>query len=306
MSKIGVIGGASANIEASAYGQIMKGESNSGTIGMSFSGSGRNITENLARIGEDVVFVSTAGDDFSGKSVVRELKEAGVNVDFVKLLPGQNTACNISILNMISDLEMALSNMDVMEKLTNDMIDEALEELQNCKVIGIDATLSEDTLKYVIEKFEGIPLFLDPDSEENAKKVKEFVGQFHTVKPNRREAEAITGLTILSADELEKAGECLIEKGVKRVYITLSGGGVYYTDGKEKGFMRTESPKPVSEAGAGDAFSAAILRSLANDCDIKTSAQYGMAAASIALETKYDVNNQISSEKIEKRYKELF
>lgn len=308
MSKIGIIGGITADIEGVPYGELINKDSNPGTIAMSYGGVGRNITENLARIGEDVTFVSAAGDDFPGRSALRELSDIGVNIDYVKLLKDSNTAVYMSILNIFGEMELALCNMDVLEKISEEIIGDAIDSLKGCAIVGLDTNPTEESLTYILDQLEGIPLFLDPVSVTKAERAKNLIGRFHTIKPNRIEAEAITGLTILNEEELYAAGEWFIEKGVKRVFITLSGGGVFYTDGEEKGIIRPEKVimKSTSTTGAGDAFSAAILSGFVKGYDMKKTAEYGMAAASIAMESKTAVNSEITREALEARYGEMY
>jgi pseudouridine kinase len=66
MSEISIIGGITADIEGHPYKQLIQGDSNPGRITMSYGGVGRNITENLARMGASVSFISVAGADFAG------------------------------------------------------------------------------------------------------------------------------------------------------------------------------------------------------------------------------------------------
>lgn len=303
MNKISVIGGITADIEGNPYGQLLMGESNPGKISMSYGGVGRNITENLARLGADVSFVSVAGDDFTGRGVVRELSDLGVNVQHVNLLPEENTAIYLSILNIFGEMELALCNMDVLEKVSTDILDRCMESLKRSKIVAIDTNLTEETLAYLIEKIDGIPLFLDPVSAAKAERAKNLIGKFHTIKPNRKEAEIITGLTILNENELKLAGKWFQEKGVKRIFITLSGGGVYYKEGPVEGVIKPGQVSIVSATGAGDAFSAAILDGFVKGMDIEETAKYGMAAASIAMESKTPVNSKICFEEVTRRMK---
>ena len=305
MKKISVIGGITADIEGNPYGQLMMGESNPGKISMSYGGVGRNITENLARLGADVGFVSVAGDDFTGRGVIRELGDLGVNVEHINLLAEENTAIYLSILNIFGEMELALCNMDVLEKVSTSIIDSCMESLKGSKIIAIDTNLTEETLAYLIEKIDGIPLFLDPVSAAKAQRIKNLIGKFHTIKPNRKEAEIITGLTILNEDELMQAGKWFEEKGVKRIFITLSGGGVYYKEGLVEGVIKPGQVSIVSATGAGDAFSAAILDGFVKGMDIEETAKYGMAAASIAMESKTPVNPKICFEEVMRRMKNV-
>lgn len=301
MRDINVIGGITADIEGRPYGQLVMGDSNPGKINMSHGGVGRNITENLARLGANVGFVSVAGDDFTGRGAVRELMDLNVNVDHVNLLKDENTAIYLSILNIFGEMELALCNMDILEKISNTIIDDALESLKGSKIVGVDTNLTEETLTYLMGHLDGIPLFLDPVSVLKAERAKNMIGKFHTIKPNRIEAEAISGLTILNEDQLMEAGKWFSDKGVKRIFITLSGGGVYYKEGLTEGILRPGQVTVVSATGAGDAFSAAILDGFVKKMNVEETARYGMAVASIALESRTAVNPAVCIEEAMRR-----
>lgn len=296
MNEVGIIGGITADIEGHPYKQLIQGDSNPGKISMSYGGVGRNITENLARMGASVSFVSVAGDDFAGRGAVRELSDLGVDVENVRLLPEENTAVYLSILNIVGDMELGLCNMDVLERVSTGVIDETYESLKNCKIIGLDTNLTEETLDYATRKFKDIPLFLDPVSVTKAERAKKIIGRFHTVKPNRMEAEVISGMSILNAGELEKAAAWFVGQGVRRVFITLGPGGVYYSDGRESGLIRPNPSEIVSATGAGDAFSAAVIYSHLKGLDIRKTAETGMAAAAVAMRSKTAVNREMSGE----------
>ncbi|HVI41129.1 MAG TPA: carbohydrate kinase family protein [Anaerovoracaceae bacterium] len=299
MNDVSIIGGITADIEGNPYNQLIQGDSNPGKISMSYGGVGRNITENLARMGTSVSFISVAGDDFAGRGAVRELQDLGVNVENVRLLQEENTAVYMSILNLMGDMELALCNMDVLERISNDFIDAAYDNIKTSKVIGIDTNLTEETLEYTTRKLKDIPLFLDPVSVTKAERAKKMISRFHTIKPNRMEAEILSGMTIMSSEELEKAAQWFIGQGVKRVFITLGAGGVYYQDENESGLLKPNPVEIISATGAGDAFSAAMIHSYLKDYDIKKTAEAGMAAAAIAMQSKSAVNSKMSGDRLQ-------
>ncbi|MEG1584907.1 MAG: PfkB family carbohydrate kinase, partial [Anaerovorax sp.] len=259
MSDISIIGGITANVEGSLYGKLIYGEFNPGKISVAYGGTGRNIAENLARLGADTALVSAVGDDSIGRGAVAELAALGVNTERICKMEGEDTAMSLSVLNIVRDTELGLRNMEIIEKLSPEVLRPALEALRRSKILGIDANLTEEALDYIADEMGNVPMFLDPGSVDNAKRTRKIIGRFHTVKPNRAEAEAISGLTILSQDQLMEAGQWFRDKGVKRIFITMSGGGVYYKEGMDEGIIRPEETAIVSAEGAGDAFSAAIL-----------------------------------------------
>ena len=306
MSEITIIGGITADVEGHPSEMLLHGESNPAKLMMSYGGVGRNIGENLGRMKASVSFHSLVGDDILGRNALVELKELGIDVSGVQVEKGENTAMNLSILNLFGDLELALCNTDALERISKEFIDRVAEDSKKSSIVALDTNLTEETLAYATDCFDGIPLFLDPVSAEKAERAKKVIGKFHTIKPNRTEAEVLTGIDIMDLAALEKAGEWFLNAGVKRVFITLSAGGVYYCDEKGSCVLR---PAPLSTAvvsanGSGDAFSAAILYGTAQGFEPEKILAYAMAAASLALEATTGVNPMISIEAIEQRIKD--
>lgn len=303
MSEVIIIGGITADVEGHPYGRLVYADSNPGTISIAYGGVGRNIAENLGRMGVSVSFFSVAGEDLMGRTAVRELADLGVDVSGVRLLPDENTAMYMSILNLVGDMELALSNLDALERISPEIIDEAARAATGAKMIVLDTNMTEETLAYTIERLKDKPLFLDPVSTVKAQRAKDHIGKFHTIKPNRAEAEVLLDMEIRDPKALEEAGKLFLAKGVKRVFISLSAGGVYFTDG-----VQPELLKPLGEligtgsaTGAGDAFSAAAIYSFIHGYDMVKTARFSLAAASLAMEAKTAVNPNLTVAEIERR-----
>lgn len=301
MNDITVLGGIKGKVVINTKEQLMLGQQNPGVISVSYSGTGRNIAENLGRMGASAALIAAVGDDFAGKGAKSELAAAGVNTDHVYLVEGQNTAMNIAVFNIIGDMDFAVDNTDVYQCLKKEQIDKAMDCIENAKLVCVDGSLSEELLRYLAETVK-CPLLFDPHTEEDAVKAKSFIGRFHTVKPNRAEASAICGMEIFSEDQLMAAGQWFADQGVKRTFITLSGGGVYYKEGIKEGIIRPDEVLSfINEEGAGAAFSAAILDGTLQDMNVEALAAYGMKAAAIAMECREAVNPNMSREKLEEK-----
>ena len=74
------------------------------------------------------------------------------------------------------------------------------------------------------------PLFADPVSTAKAVKLKPVLGKLHTLKPNRIEAELLSGVKITGDASLQKAAETLLDTGLHRVFISLGSDGVFAAD----------------------------------------------------------------------------
>ena len=302
MADITVIGGINIDIEGSPFNKLRREDSNPGRISLSYGGVGRNITENIARIGGDVAMVSVIGEDQMGRGAKEELQELGVDVSGVEILAGRNSAMYLSILNEDKDMELAISDMDIVNVITPRFLDKHRELLLGSKAVALDTNLSEETLEYAADILEKTPLFLDPVSVTKAVKARKIIGKFECIKPNVMEAEALSGLKITSEEELRAAGGWFIQQGVKKVVITLNKEGVYYRSPDREGFIRPKDISPVSATGAGDSFSAAILIGMVRGLDIEEIAKIGMAAAQVTMESPGAVNKAISKAEIERRF----
>ena len=302
MAKITVVGGINIDIEGSPFEKLKYHDSNPGRINLAFGGVGRNIAENAERLGGDVAMVSVIGDDQMGKAAKMELEDLGVDTSCIRTLQGRNSAMYLSILDDRKDMELALCDMDIIEAITPAFLEDYRDFIAGSGIIALDGNLSEELLCCCVEMFRGIPVFFDPVSSAKAVKARNCLGGFDSIKPNIIEAEILTGITIDGDEDVRRAADRLLEKGVKRVFITLNRDGVYYRDSESEGFIRpADNLKIVSATGAGDSFSATILLGSVQQRKTDESARMGMAAASIAMESGGAVNREMNLKELLRR-----
>lgn len=302
MAKITVVGGINIDIEGSPFEKLKYHDSNPGRINLAFGGVGRNIAENAARLGGDVAMVSVIGDDQMGKAAKMELEDLGVDTSCIRTLQGRNSAMYLSILDDRKDMELALCDMDIIEAITPAFLEDYRDFIAGSGIIALDGNLSEELLCCCVEMFRGIPVFFDPVSSAKAVKARNCLGGFDSIKPNIIEAEILTGITIDGDEDVRRAADRLLEKGVKRVFITLNRDGVYYRDSESEGFIRpADNLKIVSATGAGDSFSATILLGSVQQRKTDEIARMGMAAASIAMESGRAVNREMNLQELLRR-----
>lgn len=292
MADIIVIGGINIDIEGCPRKTLVPSDSNPGDIAISYGGVGRNIVENAARLGADVGMISLTGDDFLGNNARDHLAGLGVDVSGIVHVNGCNTGMYLSILNHENDMAVAICNMDILERVTPAFLEDKLNQLTKSEIVGVDCNLDFATLDYITNSLH-VPLFLDPVSASKAERVKPIIGRFHTIKPNRIEAELLSDIKIVDDASLWQVGSWFCRQGVKRVFISLGEDGVYYRDESGEGIVGTSPVKLVSATGAGDAFSAAILVGHIKDFSAEDTAKLGVACASLALEVKSAVNPRI-------------
>ena len=137
---------------------------------------------------------------------------------------------------------MEFQNGEVFDCLTNEMIQGAKELLAEADCILMETRFPEDTLRHVVSEFPKTPVLVMTDTEQNAPRAASVLGQIHGILSGRREAEMISGLSILSEEELMAAAAWFSGKGVKQVFFDLGFGGIYYKDSLGEG---AERPGPA-------------------------------------------------------------
>ena len=165
--------------------------------------------------------------------------------------------------------------------------------LRNARVIVADCNIPEDSLIWLAENCE-VPIFCDPVSVTKAKKLQPILSKLHTLKPNRLEAELLTGVTIRSREDAAKATQALLDMGVERVFLSLGANGVCAADRERQLWLPNFTGNMVSTTGCGDAFMAALVWAWLEDQDLQQTALSGLAAAAIAMESEATINPNMS------------
>ena len=92
LSHILVIGAASVDVKGRAQKALQSGTSVPGEVTVSFGGVGRNVAENLARLGQPTILLSAVGRDPFGAQILERTATAGVDVSRVIIHPDYHSA----------------------------------------------------------------------------------------------------------------------------------------------------------------------------------------------------------------------
>ena len=164
----------------------------------------------------------------------------------------------------------------------------------------VDTNIPAESIAWLVEHVE-VPVFADPVSTAKAEKLRPVLGKLHTIKPNRIEAELLSGVSITDERSLRRAANVLLKTGLQQVFISLGAGGVFAAN-QDRGLHLPSIPGPmVNATGCGDAFMAALAWAYMEGMDLEQSAYAGLAASSIALEGSETINPEMSVDAIKSR-----
>jgi pseudouridine kinase len=200
-------------------------------------------------------------------------------------------------------MDVAIAHMDILKNIDIEYIKNNEYIIKNSEYCIVDTNLPE-ILEYVVTNY-NVPFILDAVSVAKAEKVKELIGYFHTIKPNKHEAEVLAGMEIKNDEDLKKAGKYFTDKGVKNVFITLGEDGVYYKTPKKEGFIVPPKIEMVNATGAGDAFVAGITYSMFKGKSLLEGLRFAMGASIMAITSEDTINPNMSPNKVRKILKTL-
>ena len=300
-----VIGGANVDIVGYPFEALRRSDSNPGQVNVSIGGVGRNIAENLVKLGNHTKMFTVVGEDVHGDKIILESEQSGIDMSHVKRTSEYGSGTYLAILNEEKDMEMAIASMDCFSKLDKKYIDDNRQIISNSQVIVFDTNLEEDIFHYTVKLFKDNILFLDTVSHKKALRAKKVIGYFHTIKPNKMEAEALSGMSIRSEKDLEKVAEYFHGQGVINVFITLGEEGVFYSDGTKKGTYKAKKIVPKNATGAGDAFQAALVYAQVNEMKIEEKVRFSVAAAILGMSSYSTINPEMSVEKVKETIKKM-
>lgn len=296
-ARIAVIGGANMDIGGFPNGALAAGDSNPGRVLLSPGGVGRNIAENAARLGLDVTLVSALGDDANGRMLLEDCRKKGIRTDGCRIDPAGRTSVYLFVADARGDMHCAVNDMEIQHGLTPEFLAPQLDALNEMDAVVLDANLPEASIRFLAEQVT-VPLFADAVSAAKVEKLRSVLARLHCFKPNRVEAELLTGLRICGAAEAAEAARRLNGAGIGRVYLTLGGEGAVCAGGGECRMLPGGAQSAVNFTGAGDAFSAALVWAHCEGYDMEQSGIAGMAAARIAAEAAETVSPRMNRENL--------
>ena len=297
-----VIGGCAVDVVGSLKEAIRMGVSNLSNIRTSYGGVGRNLAENLARLGQPVRLVSVVGEDDFGENLIDHASEAGIDVSDVLVSEKAPTGFYLAVVDEKGKLEVALDDMRVMQALTPDYLQTKANLFKETSLVFLDANLSKATLRKAISlaRRARIPICADPTAFTLAHRFSPHLSKLNLITPDVHEAGVLSDREINPSkqEEVMEAAKYLIGQGVDIVIITLAQFGVCYATSMTSGLVPAIRTKIIDPTGGGDAFSAGLIFGLLNAMSLDDAVRLGVSAATLTLHYPGTVAPDLSLEKL--------
>lgn len=297
-----VVGAANLDMIGILNQPIQQGQSNPANIRVAYGGVGRNVAENLARLGQPVRLITAVGNDHPGVQLLTYTAACEVQVLGCVKSDIHDTGCYLAVLDADGSRFMTLEDMEVLSELTPEFIQRNQENIAQAAMLFIDANLRPETLDTLIQlAFQArVPICADTASSLLAERLLPYLDKIYMLTANRSEASMLckNNPVVKDRDTALQAARHLVNQGVELVVISLGEAGVVYATSETSGHVPAVRVNVLDPTGAGDALTATVIFGLLNDIPIDESVKLGVTAASLILRHRGTVFPELTLEKL--------
>jgi pseudouridine kinase len=293
-----VIGGANMDVKARSTRTAVPATSNPGTGSMAAGGVGRNIAENLARLGTRTHLVAAIGSDGLGDQVLAATSGAGVHVEHVRR-SARATGTYTAVLDADGELVVAVADMAATDELSPEQVNAARDLVAAASLVVLDGNLSTSTLAFALDlaTAAGARVLLEPVSVPKAAALAHLVEAgrpLFAITPNRDELAALTDLPARTDRQVARAARALHDRGVELVWVRLGDRGSLLSSVDDRVELAAVPAEVADVTGAGDAMLAAFCHALLGGAEPADAAAFGHAAAALTVASPHTVRPDLT------------
>jgi len=247
-----------------------------------YGGKGANQAVAAARAGGKVAFVNCVGEDAYTPQMVQNYKNDGIDTTWVFQEKGVASG---HALIMIGGAGMNYLSVapGANYRLTPEKIDLAMPIISEAAMIVMQYEITEAAIKHVVDIANrlGIPVMfnLAPARAFDP----EYISKMDILVLNEVEAGFLADMPVNNEAEAENAARVLVNRGVKKVIITLGSKGAFVMTKDEKVQVPAYKVEAVDTTAAGDTFCGALAVALVEGKSLRESLQFASAAAAISV-----------------------
>lgn len=299
------IGAANADLNGRSFSPVVLKDSNPGKMTVSVGGVTRNVLENYARLSGRACFLGVVGNDAYGQMIKDRCLDAGIDISRVLTAHDHSTSLYVSVCDDTGNMVVAVSDMNIMQELNVEYLRDNDKIIREARLAVCDPSIPEEVMDYLLDSYD-VPVCVDPVSIGYARKIKDKIGRYDTVKPNLLELGFLSDMEIRNDEDVIAASKKLISLGTGRVITTMGRDGSMYVDREGRCLRHRISPlECISNAtGAGDSYFAAFLYCLMNGYDLETTMEFASVVSRLKIMSPETVNRNLNIETVREILKE--
>ena len=244
-------------------------------------GKGANQAVAMARLNGNVSMIGKVGEDGFGQTLINSLKNDKVDTTYIKTTKGATGVALITVDNNAQNSIVVSpgANFEVKEE----DIDNNIEAIKNSDIVVLQLETPLNTIKYALKKSKELNKYTILNPAPALKLDDEIIKNVDLLTPNETELEIISGVSIENEEDIQKAAQIMIEKGVKELIVTLGSKGSLYINKEKSIFKKAYKVEAVDTTAAGDSYTAALAVALSKDQSIEEAMDFASKVGALSV-----------------------
>ena len=244
-------------------------------------GKGANQAVAMARLNGNVTMIGKVGEDGFGQTLINSLKNDKVDTTYIQTAKG---ATGVALITVDKNAQNSIvvspgANFEVKE----DDIDNNIEAIKNSDIVVLQLETPLDTIKYALNKAKELNKYTILNPAPAVKLDDEIIKNVDLLTPNETELEIISGVSIETEEDIQKASQIMIEKGVKELIVTLGSKGSLYINKEKSMFKKAYKVEAVDTTAAGDSYTGALAVALSQDKGMEEAMDFASKVGALSV-----------------------
>ncbi|MCT1901971.1 ribokinase [Oceanobacillus sojae] len=295
MRKILIVGSLNIDFISNVFDFPKVGETIRATdFHISPGGKGANQAVAAAKLGGHVEMIGKVGGDKYGDVLIESLTKEGVRTQNIK----KEGDTGRTFINVDRKGDNTITYVPgANEKITKKDINAWLPELRESSYLLLQQEIQEEIVEYILDlasDLNGCEVILNaaPARFINDK----IIQGVHTLIVNEVELEYLSKDCVREEQSLISRVNYLLDKGIKKIIITLGAKGAVFANGSEYKHIPALTVSATDTTGAGDTFIGAYAVAKSEGLNDIEAIKFAVKASAIAV-TKYGVQSAIPTRK---------
>ncbi|MGX6592668.1 ribokinase [Cetobacterium ceti] len=244
-------------------------------------GKGANQAVTIGKLNGKVFMLGKVGNDSLGETLLESLKNNNVNIKHIEKVEGSSGIAKIIVEengeNRILVVPGANGKVDI------NFIEKNIEIIETCDYIVAQLEIPVETVEFLFKKAKSLNKITILNPAPGRILSREIIEYSDFIIPNESELELLTGLKTNNENNIKKAGNILLDMGVKGLLITMGSKGSLYMTKDENTFYPAYKVKALDTTAAGDSFIGGFVTGLSKGLQIKDAINLGTKVAAISV-----------------------
>ena len=244
-------------------------------------GKGANQAVAMTRLNGNVSMIGKVGEDGFGQTLINSLKNDKVDTTYIQTSKG---ATGVALITVDKNAQNSIvvspgANFEVKE----DDIDNNIEAIKNSDIVVLQLETPLNTIKYALNKAKELNKYTILNPAPAVKLDDEIIKNVDLLTPNETELEIISGVSIETEEDIQKAAQIMIEKGVKELIVTLGSKGSLYINKEKSMFKKAYKVEAMDTTAAGDSYTGALAVALSQDKNIEDAMDFASKVGALSV-----------------------